>query len=126
MKNTILRLTGYLYYLSLLILILLYLFPGSLIGYLFYGDLSRQPQIISNSIGSSINHLLFFSAISLLLVISKFKNDNLLNKISFIFILSFLLELTHLFIPNRAFEIFDLLANILGVLIIFSIKKVFR
>ena len=42
MKNNVLKLIKYLYYLSLLALLILYLFPGSLIGYLLYGDLGKQ------------------------------------------------------------------------------------
>ena len=56
MKNIILKFTIYLYYLNLIALLILYLFPGSIIGYLFYGDLSTQPNLIKNPIGTSINH----------------------------------------------------------------------
>ena len=45
MKNIILKFTIYLYYLNLIALLILYLFPGSIIGYLFYGDSSIQPNL---------------------------------------------------------------------------------
>ena len=54
------RIIRYLYYFSLLGLLILYLFPGSLIGYFFYGDLGRQPDLIPNPLGTSINHALAF------------------------------------------------------------------
>jgi len=45
------------------------------------------------------------------------------NSFLFLFALSFLLELLHFFIPNRAFEIHDLLANIGGVVSVFYLLK---
>ena len=60
MKNGILNSLKYLFYFSLFILIILYLFPGSLIGYFLYGNIGQQPNLISNPIGTSINHLIFF------------------------------------------------------------------
>ena len=56
MKNTIFEVIKYTYYLSLIVLLILYLFPGSLIGFLLYSDLGKQPNLISNPIGTSINH----------------------------------------------------------------------
>ena len=43
------------YYFSLAGLFILYLFPGSLIGYLLYEDFGKQPDFISNPMGTSIN-----------------------------------------------------------------------
>ena len=60
MKNNIFKVLKYTYYLSLTVLLILYLFPGSLIGFLLYGDLGKQPNLISNPIGTSINHFIFF------------------------------------------------------------------
>ena len=61
MKNTIFKLLEYLYYFSLVSLFILYLFPGSLIGYFLYGNFAQQPDLIPNPIGTSINHLIFFT-----------------------------------------------------------------
>ena len=66
MKNTIFEVVKYTYYLSLIVLLILYLFPGSLIGFLLYGDLGKQPNLISNPIGTSINHLIFFFYLGIL------------------------------------------------------------
>ena len=60
MKNNIFEVIKYTYYLSLIVLLILYLFPGSLIGFLLYSDLGKQPNLIPNPIGTSINHLIFF------------------------------------------------------------------
>ena len=125
MKNTIFKLLDYSYYFSLIILLVLYLFPGSLIGYFLYGNLGQQPDFISNPIGTSINHLVFFVYLSALGLTAGLKNKNFLNSFSFLFILSVLLELLHLLIPNRAFEYYDLLANSIGVVIVYLLINIF-
>ena len=126
MKNTIFKLLEYSYYFSLIILFVLYLFPGSLIGYFLYGNLSLQPDFISNPIGTSINHLIFFVYLSTLgSTVRLIRGKNFLNSFSFLFFLSILLELSHWIIPNRAFEYYDLLANILGVAIAYLLINVF-
>ena len=56
MKNRLFNIAEYLFYLSFGSLILIYLFPGSLIGYFLYGNFDKQPNIVNNSIGTSINH----------------------------------------------------------------------
>ena len=45
------------------------------------------------------------------------------NSFSFLFLISIILELLHFFIPNRAFELNDLYANSLGVLMAYFIFK---
>ena len=79
MKNTIFEVIKYTYYLSLIVLLILYLFPGSLIGFLLYSDLGKQPNLISNPIGTSINHLIFFFYLGLLgfIINDKHKKKNL-------------------------------------------------
>ena len=126
MKNTIFRLLKCSYYFSLAILLILYLFPGSLIGYLLYGNLGQQPDLISNPIGTSINHLIFFSYITLLALIIRSRTKNILTNFITLIILSIILELLHTVVPNRAFEVFDLIANVLGVIIILIFQKIFK
>jgi len=117
----------YLYYFSLIGLLILYLFPGSLIGYFFYGDFSRQPDMIPNPLGTSINHTLAFFYISLLGLMSYLGVKNFKQNLFFLIILSIFLELLHLFIPNRSFQSLDIFANLLGTLlaivIIFLYKR---
>ena len=123
MKNTILKLLEYIYYFSLVILFIIYLFPGSLIGYFLYGNLGQQPNLIPNPIGTSINHLIFFSYITILALIIRPKVKNILTDYKIILFISLILEILHFIIPNRAFEFYDLIANMLGVLIIIFIKR---
>ena len=126
MKNTIFKVIKYTYYLSLIVLLILYLFPGSLIGFLLYSDLGKQPDLISNPIGTSINHTIFFFYLGILGFILYIENKKLIFSFTFLFFASILFELLHLIIPNRAFELNDLFANILGVLLAFFIFNLMK
>ena len=117
MKNNVLKLIKYLYYFSLIALFILYLFPGSLIGYLFYGDFGKQPDFIPNPIGTSINHALAFLYLSILGLISYMRDKSFNQTTIFLISLSIILELSHYFIPNRSFQFLDLFANLLGTLL---------
>ena len=121
------RIIRYLYYFSLLGLSILYLFPGSLIGYFLFGDLGRQPDLIPNPFGTSINHALAFFYLTILGLISYLNQTSFTKVLIFLIGLSLLSELSHLIIPNRSFQYLDILANLLGTLmaivIIFLYKK---
>ena len=117
MKNNVLKLIKYLYYFSLTALFILYLYPGSLIGYFLYGDLGQQPDLIPNPIGTSINHALAFLYLSILGLISYMRDKSFNQNMIFLISLSIILELSHYFIPNRSFEFLDLFANLLGTLL---------
>ena len=111
------RIVRYLYFFSLLGLIILYLFPGSLIGYFLYGDFARQPDFIPNPLGTSINHALAFFYLSILGLISYMRASGFKQTLIFLVVLSSILELSHLIIPNRSFQSLDLLSNLLGTLL---------
>ena len=117
MKNNVLKLIKYLYYFSLIVLLILYLFPGSLIGYFLYEDLGKQPDLISNPLGTSINHALAFLCLSTLGLISHMRDKGFKQTAIFLISLSTILELSHYFIPNRSFEFLDLFGNLLGTLL---------
>ena len=126
MKNIIFFTTKYLFYFSFIILLILYLFPGSLIGYFLYGNFGKQPDFISNPIGTSINHLVFFFYLGFLGFIFRSNQKKLINSFSFLFLISIILELLHYFIPNRSFELNDLYANSAGVVLAFLIVRFLR
>ena len=119
------RIVHYLYYFSLTVLLILYLFPGSLIGWLIWGNFLRQPDFIPNPIGTSINHALAFFYLSILGLFSYKTSFN--QTAIFLLVLSIVLELSHLIVPNRSFQSLDLFANLLGTLlaivIIFFYKR---
>jgi len=125
MDNKI-RITRYIYYFSLLGLLILYLFPGSLIGFFFYGDFSRQPDMIPNPLGTSINHALAFFYLTILGLISFFNQKNLTKILIFLISLSLFLELSHLVVPNRSFQSLDLFANLLGTSIATAIILLYK
>ena len=116
MKINFLKLIRYLYYFTLIVMLILYLFPGSLIGHLLYGDFGKQPDLIPNPIGTSINHVLAFLYLSLLGLISCIRDKSLIQTIIFLISLSVIMELSHYYIPNRSFEFLDLFANLFGVI----------
>tara|TARA_X000001036_G_C20355282_1_gene674265 strand:- start:372 stop:650 length:279 start_codon:yes stop_codon:yes gene_type:complete len=91
-----------------------------------YEDLGKQPDLIQNPIGTSINHLFCFMYLTTLAVISNLKQIQIFTNLYFILFISIFLEISHYFIPNRAFELYDLLANIAGVLIVFLFKKLIK
>jgi len=107
----------YLYYFSLIALLILYLFPGSLIGFFFYGDFGKQPNLIPNPIGTSINHALAFFYLSIFGLISYMRDKSFNQTIIFLISLSIILELSHYFISNRSFQFLDLFGNLLGTLL---------
>ena len=111
------RIARYLYYFSLTGLLILYLFPGSLIGYLFYGDFGKQPNFIPNPIGTSINHALAFFYLSILGLISYLRDKSFNQATTFLISLSIILELSHYFIPNRSFQFLDLFGNLFGTIL---------
>ena len=55
-----------LFYISALFLIIISLWPGSLLGFLFYGDLAQQPDLFKNPFGTTINHFIYYAYVSLL------------------------------------------------------------
>jgi VanZ family protein len=123
MKNNILKSIIYLYYFSLTVLLIIYLFPGSIIGYFLYGDTGKQLNLINNPIGTSINHFFYFFYLTFIGLTYNLHNKKFTNSFLFLLVLSCFLELLHFFIPNRAFELKDLLANSVGTVIVFILFK---
>ena len=106
-----------------IILIIFYLFPGSILGCFLYNDCYIQPQITRDFIISS-NHFYAFVLLSSLGVFS-FHNTKKINFLSvYLFLLSIFLELFHIIIPNRGFEMSDLFGNIVGVILVILIYKI--
>ena len=115
--------TKIIFHLLNIIFVFLYIYPGSLLGFLIYKDFSKQPQISPDFLVSS-NHLYAFVLLSLLGLISYFES---LKKITlYLVLISIILELLHLIIPNRSFQFSDLFGNIAGVLISIFILILFN
>ena len=110
---------------SIFFLITISLFPGSLIGFLLYGDFGQQPDFIENPFGNSINHFFSYTYVSLLGLFLYYKNTRFKTTFYALFFLSVVLEVSHLIIPNRSFELNDLIANILGVIVAYYVVKIY-
>ena len=119
------KLLKFIFHISTLFLIIISLYPGSLLGYLLYGDLSQQPDVIKNPFGTSINHFIYYVYISLLGFFLYLKNQDFQKLVYGLFFLSVILEVLHFIIPNRSFQLGDLIGNILGVLVAFFVVKIY-
>ena len=113
------------FHISILFLIVISLWPGSLLGYLFYGDWGQQPDLILNPFGTTINHFLYYLYVSLLGFYVYLKTENFKKLVYGLFFLSMILELLHYIIPNRSFQPGDLIGNILGVIVAYFIIKIY-
>ena len=113
------------FYLSNFILIVLYLFPGSILGWFLYNDASLQPQISPNLIVSS-NHVYAFLILSFIGFFTYKKNEELKFLGIYLILLSITLEILHYFIPERSFEFSDLFGNLVGVTIVIIIFYLFK
>ena len=103
-------------------LVFLYLFPGSLPGKVIYGDIKIQPQITPDFIVSS-NHFYVFLLISIIGFFTFIKPKQIRVLILYLILLSIVLEILHLFVPERSFQWSDLFGNLLGVIVVIFVKK---
>ena len=115
----------FIFYLSNLILIFLYLFPGSVLGWFLYNDLNSQPQITPDFIIST-NHLYAFLIISTIGLLTFNISSQFIYISLYLIFLSLALEVAHYFIPKRSFEFSDLFGNLLGVLIVLILFYFFK
>ena len=112
-----------LFYIINLVLIIFYLYPGSILGCFLYDDCSTQPQITKDFIISS-NHFYAFIILSTIGIYNYRDKKKIKFLIIYLFLLSIILELFHIVIPNRGFEWGDLFGNILGVMLVIIIYKI--
>ncbi len=104
-------------------LITLYLYPGSLFGLLVYNDNKIQPQITPDFFVSS-NHVYVFVLVSAVGFLTFRNKSQTKNLIIYLLLLSFILEILHLFIPERSFQISDLFGNFSGVVVVIFVRKI--
>tara|TARA_B100001123_G_C15004453_1_gene904900 strand:+ start:157 stop:552 length:396 start_codon:yes stop_codon:yes gene_type:complete len=123
--SKIIRFLKFIFHFSILLLIVLSLFPGSLIGLMLFGDLGRQPSIVDNPFGTAINHFIYYFYVSMLGLCIYTREKNFEKLAYSLFFLSIILELTQLVIPNRSFQLYDLIANFLGVLVAYFLVKIY-
>ena len=113
------------FHITNILLIVFYLFPGSITGCLLYNDCKIQPQLTPDFIVSS-NHVYVFTIISLLGFVTYAKDKVFKIIIAYFFFIAIFLELAHIIIPERSFEVKDLGGNIFGVVISLVIFLIFK
>ena len=118
-------LTRVIFHISNILLIALYLYPGSIMGWLLYGNIQKQPQITSDYVLFSSNHIYAFLTLSILGLFSYY-SKNIKILFLYLFFISIFLELLHYVIPQRSFEFKDLFGNFFGVLIIFLVFNIYK
>ena len=126
----------FIFYISVLFLVIISLYPGSLFGMLFYGDSGLQPNLALNpfftplprhlyTFGSIINHFIIYFCISIFGLCLYLRNRNFQKLFYGLLFLSIFLEVLQFVVPKRAFEILDLSANFAGVLLAYFAIKIY-
>ena len=115
-----------LFHILILLLIVLSLYPGSILGFLLYGDFRLQPQITKDFLYISSQHLYVYLLVSTLGFFSYLRDKKFNLVIIYLFFLSIILEVSHLVISERSFQILDLTSNILGVLIAYIVVLIYK
>jgi len=107
------------------IFIVLYLYPGSILGFLVYGEFSKQPHLTEDFKLFSSNHVYGFAILSLIGLFAYYKSNKIFI-LNYLIFSSVILEILHLVVPNRSFQYSDLFGNILGVLISILLLSVYN
>ena len=116
------------FYFANIVLMIFYLYPGSILGCFLYNDCYIQPQITKDLIAGGLiissNHVFAFVLVTSLGIFSFYNTKKINFLIVYLFLLSIILELFHIIIPAREFEMSDLFGNIVGVILVIFIYKI--
>jgi len=115
----------FIFYFCNLVLLIFYLYPGSILGCILYNDCKIQPQLTPDFIISS-NHFYIFCLISIIGFFTYKKSEQIKLLIIYLILLSIFLEIFHIYIPNRSFEYSDLFGNLTGSLIVIVLNYFIR
>ena len=110
------------FYLINLIIIIFYIFPGSILGLAIYNDINIQPQITPDFIISS-NHFYLFVVLTIIGLLTFMTTKQRKFLIIYLIALSLILELFHFVIPSRSFQWSDLFGNLFGVLVVIFLNS---
>ena len=106
------------FYIINILLIILYLYPGSLLGWIIYDNKSIQPDFVISS-----NHFYVFVLISIIGFLTFSNSKKIILLLLYLIFLSITLEIFHLFIPERTFQWSDLFGNLLGVIVVILLNN---
>jgi len=115
----------FIFYFCNLVLVIFYLYPGSILGCFLYNDCNFQPQLTPDFIISS-NHFYVFCLISIIGVFTYKNSEQIKLLIIYLILLSIFLEIFHIFISNRSFEYSDLFGNLVGSLVVIVLNYFIR
>jgi len=115
----------FIFYFCNLVLVIFYLYPGSILGCFLYNDCNFQPQLTPDFIISS-NHFYVFCLISIIGVFTYKNSEQIKLLIIYLILLSIFLEIFHIFISNRSFEYLDLFGNLVGSLVVIVLNYFIR
>ena len=113
------------FYFCNIVLVIFYLYPGSILGCFLYDDCKIQPQLTKDFIISS-NHFYVFCLISILGFFTYKEIGKIKSLVIYLILLSIFLEIFHLFIPDRSFEFSDLFGNLAGSIVVILINYFIR
>ena len=106
-----------------LIIILFYLFPGNIFELILDNNLKTKSDTYVNPF-MLFSHFFGFAILSVSGIFTYKKTKKINFLIIYLFLLSIILELFHIIIPVREFEMNDLFGNIVGVILTVFIYKV--
>ena len=115
----------FIFYFCNLVLVIFYLYPGSIFGYFLYSNNKIQPQLTADFIISS-NHFYVFCLVSIIGFFTYRKEKQIKLLIIYLILLSIFLEIFHIFIPDRGFEYSDLFGNLAGSLVVIVLDYFIR
>ena len=113
--NKLVKYLRFFFHILTLTLIIFSLYPGNIAGFIMYGDFDLEPQFGRDFFNISSNHFYTYATISFIGFFSYYNHRKLKLILIYLFFLSVILEVFHLIIPGRTFEIPDLVGNIAGV-----------
>ena len=135
--NNVVGILKFIFYTLVLLLIVITLYPGSLLGILWYGDPVLQPNLALNpyyapmpkhlyTLASTINHFIAYFYLAMFGLCLYARSRYFQKIVYLIFFLSIFLEVLQIIIPRRVFEIYDVFANLAGVLLAYCLIKVYK
>ena len=92
-KNWSITIAKYLFHIFNIVLIIFYLYPGSILGCLIYDDCKTQPRLTGDFVVSS-NHVYVFIVISFLGFVTYQNKKSFIWIIIYLFFISVFLELS--------------------------------
>ena len=101
----------FLFFFNIFFLSLISLYPGNLIGLIFFGDDTIFPG------SDKLHHFLSYLILSILGSLAYYEKKFFYKLLIFLILIGFFLELFQIWIPNRYFEFLDIFANLFGIII---------